>query len=319
MLHIPGEAPKVFQQSIDAFLQELRAAGRSRDTIRGYGWHLYRFARWLENERQAHTLADVTRENALAWISNLWEHYQPSTIKQSGQALRAWVRWLYARGEIDKNFAKEIPVPHVGISPQRTLTTAEVRRLFAVCDSSTPKGARDIAIMAVLLDTGLRASELIRLRLEDWQESTRKIMVLGKGRKKASVWCSVECAEHLQRWLAHRSKIAKPEEDHLFVAVGGYTPGKALTRRGLRVILQKLGKQAQVEDVHPHAFRRTFAVMALQAGVPTRVLQIMGRWEDLKMVERYSQALLAEQVWKTVQGQGKSPLALIGQDKQHGK
>jgi len=311
MVHIPGKAPEKFRQPIDAFLQELRAIGRSNYTIRAYGWHLYRFARWLEDERQARTLADVTRDNALAWMGHLWEHYQPSTIKQGGQALRAWVRWLHARGEIDRNFAKEIPVPHVGISPQRTLTVAEVKRLFAACNPSTPKGARDIAIMAVLLDTGLRSKELVGLRVEDWQESTRRITVLGKGRKKAAVWCSAECAQHLHRWLMYRSTIAEPDEDHLFVSVGGNTPGRALTQRGLRKLLRQLGRRAQVEGVHPHAFRRTFAVMVLQAGVPTRVLQIMGRWENLEMVERYSQALLAEQAWKAVQRQGKSPLMLI--------
>ncbi len=317
MLHIPGEAPgAAFRRSIDTFLLELQATGRSPDTIRGYGWHLYRFARWLENERQVHTLAGITRENAFAWMGSLWERYQPGTIKQGGQALRAWVRWLHANGEISEDFAKEIPIPRVGISPQRTLTTAEVKRLFAICDPSTPKGARDIAIMAILLDTGLRASELINLRLEDWEEHTRRITVFGKGRKKASVWCSSKCAEHLQQWLVCRPQVARPEEGHLFVAIGGHTPGKALTRRGLGAILQKLGKRAGVEKVHPHAFRRTFAVIALQAGVSTRVLQIMGRWEDLKMVERYSQALLAEQVWKSIQGQGKSPLAVIEQDKQ---
>jgi len=175
--------------------------------------------------------------------------------------------------------------------------------------SRYPKGARDLAIMAVLLDTGLRASELINLKLRDWEEDRQRLSVLGKGRRKAFVWCSPECASFIRHWLRFRPQVARPDEEHLFVAIGGYTPGMALTPRGLRLILHKLGKAAQVEHVHPPAFRRSFAVMTLRAGVPTRVLQIMGRWKDLKMVERYSQMLLAEEAWQMAQG--KTPLALL--------
>jgi len=309
MIRIPGQAPHYLRPQIDAFLQEIKARGFSAHTLRGYGWHLYRFACWLETEQGAKTLSGVTRENTLIWISNMWERYQPSTIKQGAQALRAWVRWLHQRGMLPKDFAREIPVPKVIISPQRTLNPNEVKRLFDVCDPNTAKGARDLAIMAVLIDTGLRAGELVWLHLDDWDDVQRRITVLGKGRRKSYVWCSVECTRHIRRWLQHREKVANPDEDRLFVAIGGHTPGKALTTRGLRLILGKLGKAAQVEHVHPHAFRRSFTVMALQAGVPTRVLQIMGRWQDLNMVERYSQALLAEEAWKMARG--KTPLALL--------
>ena len=282
MIHIPGEAPRYLRSQIDTFLQEIRAQGFSAHTLRGYGWHLYRFARWLEKEHGVKTISEgVTRAHALTWIGSMWERYQPSTIKQGAQALRAWVRWLHRQGVLPQDFSHEIPVPKVGISPQRTLKPDEVKRLFNACDSDTPKGARDLAIMAVLLDTGLRAGELVRLRLRDWDAEQRRITVLGKGRRKAYVWCSVECAAYIRRWLQFRTEVADPEEDHLFVAIGGYTPGKALTTRGLRLILKKLGQEAKVDHVSPHAFRRSFAVMTLQAGVPTRVLQIMGRWQDL--------------------------------------
>lgn len=313
MVHIPGEAPQYLRPQIDAFLQELRARGFSVHTLRGYGWHLYRFARWLESEQGVKSPAQgVTRENILAWIGAMWEHYQPSTIKQGAQALRAWVHWLCQQEVLPKDFSRDIPVPKVGISPQRTLKPEEVKHLFDVCNPDTPKGARDLAMMAVLLDTGLRASELIQLRLSDWDAKQRRITVLGKGRRKAYVWCSVRCSSYIQRWLRFRAEVAHSDENHLFVAIGGYTPGKALTARGLRLILWKLGKAAQVDHVHPHAFRRSFTVMTLQAGVPTRVLQIMGRWQDLKMVERYSQALLAEEAWKMAQG--KTPLALLQEE-----
>lgn len=305
MVRIPGPAPTTFKPLIDEFLLEFRASGRSPHTIRAYGWHLYHFAIWLE-EQGISRMEDWGREHILEWFSVLWQHFQPPTMRQSAFALRAWVRWLAQRG-LKPNFADEIPSPKAAMTPQRTFTLEEIRKLFQACDPNTPRGARDLALMAVMLETGLRASEVISLRVQDWNRQKGTLLVQGKGRRKDVVRCSAEGIFYLENWLRFRDDVAQPNEDALFVSIGGLTPGRPLTPDGLRVILRKIGERAGVPGVHPHAFRRTFTVLLLKAGVPTRILQVLGRWRDLRMVERYSQALMVEEAWEAVKD--KTPLS----------
>ena len=306
-VHIPGPTPAYFKECIDEFLLELRAAGRSYHTIRGYGYHLYRFARWLEDQG-IQRMEDWGKREALRWMNSLWDRLEPTTIKQAAQALRAWVRWLAHQG-IKPNFAHEIPSPRPSMTPQRTFTLEEIRKLFQACDPNTPRGARDLALMAILLETGLRASEVISLRVSDWNGKDGTLLVQGKGRRKDVVRCSPDGISYLENWLRFRDEIAQPDVESLLVSVGGLTPGRPLTQNGLRVILRRIGQKAGVPGVHPHAFRRTFTVLLLKAGVPTRILQVLGRWRDLRMVERYSQALMAQEAWETVKD--KSPLHLL--------
>ncbi len=310
VVHIPGPSPQRFRGLVDTFLEELRAQGKSAHTIRAYGWHLYRFTRWLEGQGILET-SHWGEPEALRYLSTLWDVFQPSTIKQSVAAIRAWVRWLRHKGFIKEDFSRYLPVPKVEPSPQRTLSLEEIRRLFSVCPQNIPRGARDLALMALLLETGLRAGEIVRLRLSDWDEKRRTFRVRGKGGRIDLVKCSPECTHYLRNWLRFREDVAEPDVQHFFVSVGGLTRGRPLTTRGLRIILKKIGDQAGVPGVHPHAFRRSFAVILVKNGVPTRTLQVVGRWKDLDMVERYTQVLTAVDTWDEIAG--KTPLATLKQ------
>ena len=95
-----------------------------------------------------------------------------------------------------------------------------------------------------------------------------------------------------------RVRLARSGVDEVFVFIGGTTPRKKLTTRGLCIILRKLGQRAGIEDVSPHAFRRAFACLATKTGAPGRVLKDMGWWSDIKMVELYIQALDATQLFR---------------------
>jgi len=114
----------------------------------------------------------------------------------------------------------------------------------------------------------------------------------------------------LRVWLEVRPAL--PGIGAFFVSVGGTTPCRSLTTRGLRIILKKLGEKAGVLDVSPHAFRRSFACIATEAGASSRVLQMCGRWEDIRMVERYTQALQAARLYQRY-----SPMTFI--EKTNGK
>jgi integrase len=110
-----------------------------------------------------------------------------------------------------------------------------------------------------------------------------------KGGREAFGYFGASTGRRLRSWLEVR--VAAVGVGTVFVSVGGNTPGRPLTTRGLRSALRRLGDRAGVADVSAHAFRRSFACIMTEAGAPGRVVQLAGRWSNLQMVERYTQAM----------------------------
>ena len=121
------------------------------------------------------------------------------------------------------------------------------------------------------------------------------LSVVGKGDREAKALFGPETAALLEEWIGVRngwlSEQGLSDPDTVFVALGGLTPGKPLTTDGLRKVLLRLGEEAGVARVSPHAFRRAFATLIVVNGASTRLAQVLGRWSDVGMVERYTQAL----------------------------
>ena len=92
--------------------------------------------------------------------------------------------------------------------------------------------------------------------------------------------------------------VAVAGEEAVFTSVGGNTPGRALTTRGLRTILRNRGDKLNISGVSPHAFRRGLAVIATLAGAPSRAVQAAGRWGNIREVERYTSSWQARALYE---------------------
>jgi site-specific recombinase XerD len=141
---------------------------------------------------------------------------------------------------------------------------------------------RNRAIILLLLDTGLRASELVGLLGCDVDMRNRRIHVVnGKGDKDRLLPFSANTAQAIQRYLMTRADDSM--NDPLFVTLDGF----ALDRISLRRTLHRLGQRAGVADVHPHRFRHTFAIQFLRNGGNMYVLQMLLGHSTLEMCRKY--------------------------------
>lgn len=291
---------------IDAALEEycdsLQQEGKSPQTIFIYRWNLERMINWLDSQGYCH-LADINRRIIRKWGASLWSRWQAATVKTAVCAARSFLRWAESEGLCPPGLFEALEVPTIPRKIQRTLTAEEVLAIMRACDTSTPKGRRDLAIVCMLTDPGLRAGELCRLRLADLSLAQREAVITVKGGRQEMAYFGHYTTACLTTWLADRDEIAGPGVDTVFVSIGGTTPGQPLTTRGLRIVVKRLGERAGVRGVCPHAFRRAFATLATEAGAPSRLVQGMGRWSDIKMVEVYSRALRIKQ-----QAQGYFPI-----------
>ena len=161
--------------------------------------------------------------------------------------------------------------------------------LLAACPP-TPVGRRDRAIILVLLDTGIRCSELAQLRLGDFDATTQRIRVRhGKANKQRVVAFAERCAAAVELYFEERGRLPGP----LFVAAsdgsGRLTASATgLRPNGIKQMLRRLGRRAGVHKVHAHRFRHTFATWAIEHDARELDVQYLLGHASPDMVRRYS-------------------------------
>lgn len=198
------------------------------------------------------------------------------------RTLQQLFRFLVDEEVIETNpFAKMKP-PVVPEQPVPLLTAEEVGRLLGVCKGRSFEAMRDTALIRLLLDTGLRCSELVGIGLDDIDFTARTITVTGKGRRDRTVVFGDKPAEALRRYLRARSMHSQKDSPALFVG-----PKGPLTDSGVRQLLERRGNQALVPGVHPHRFRHQYAHDWMSAGGNETDLMRLAGWRSRAMVARY--------------------------------
>lgn len=201
------------------------------------------------------------------------------TVRDYHNILRTFFHWLVAEGELPDNPMQRIPSPVSRPDQIQPFTREESLAIIGAARlDKHPK--RALAIVLTLLDTGLRASELVALQLQDLNLTLRRARVTGKGDKRRTVVFSERCARALLGYL----RTEQTNDDCVFAGTRG-----PLTRSGLLQITTAIGDAAGVPHAHPHRFRHTFAVEFLRAGGDVFTLQALLGHTHLQMTQRYVQ------------------------------
>ena len=199
-------------------------------------------------------------------------------------AAQKYIRWAYG----DTHPALSAKLKRIQGKPQRALDEKTTLLLLASFDRYTVKGARDLAICSLALDTGLRASELCRLQIADLNLTLCNLQVIVKGGHWAAAVFSPQTAAHLDHWLQYRPKTRSTT-----VFVNSMT-GKTLSPEGLFNVVKYWGILLGIK-LSPHDLRRTFACLSTQLmKAPERILMEGGRWQNTAMILRYTRTLKLE-------------------------
>ncbi len=283
----------------DEFLAE---HNYSDATVTCYTRHLRLLHAWLDQENLE--LRDMTPGRFLAYLKTR-ETWGRSIRYQALNAMRAYVRWRFG----EEHPALRARLKHGAISPQRTLSEEEVEKLLGHLASrahstrlrkiityteetrANPKAVRDLALVSMLLDTGYRSAEIVRVAIGDLNLERLTCTALVKGGKYRTAMLSPVTRDRIVEWLSIRpqSRI-----DTLFVSIGGGKPSMPLTPSGLRVIFRVMAREVGIPHYSPHSFRRTMATLAIKNGASTRLTQLLGGWSSPELVERYTQSLSPE-------------------------
>ena len=294
----------VLRTLMDEFLLAGQANGWSPLTVRQYERHLAWLAGWLE-EHGATALEDVTRSLLRRWLAAQRERWSPATCKVAVTVLHSWLRFCEEEGYGGGSLVSAVKTPRVPETVQRAVDRHEVEALLHACEEPAASGLtpaqgeaarlRNAAIVAVLFDSILRASELCGLDVGEVYLDRLRLAVHRKGGKEQLVRFSDRTGEYLAAWLGVRDGFAAAGVAALFVSITGNTPGQRLTGNGLRIVIKRLGERAGVAGLSPHAFRRGGTVQAIELGAPNRMVQLHGGWSKEQMVTVYSRTLMADE------------------------
>jgi integrase/recombinase XerD len=273
-------------------------------TIEWYRQKLAHFCFVLQEEYDITTLNKVTVTHLRLFVEHMKETrsdennpFKPTngdatirdvTVKGYVQVIKSFFTWCVREELLKKNPAMNLDNPKVSRYVIKTFTEEQIKAMVEVCDLGTMVGFRDYTIMMLLLDTGIRASELCGLTMDRVYLSVMDhafVKVMGKGRKEREVGISTEVAECLWKYIHVHRKPKERGEQRLFINLFG----APLTLAGVEQMLQEVAKRATITGVRvsPHTFRHTFARMFLENGGDVYKLSLLLGHSSVAVTENY--------------------------------
>ena len=169
----------------------------------------------------------------------------------------------------------------------RSLNKSERTKLYSSCSQDkTPSGKRDHAVIALMLATGIRRSEVTSINIDDYDARTGALTIQsGKGNKQRSVHLNTKSRQVVRQWLMARG--IKPGSLFNPIAKTGAIMNKALSSQTVYDIIKQRSEQAKIEHVRPHDLRRTFVTQLLDAGVDINTTRQLVGHSDIQTTARY--------------------------------
>ena len=247
------------EKFINSFLSAKEIEGCSQRTISYYKENIQRLISKLEKP-----IKGITTEDIRNYLSNYKEtnNCGSVTIDNIRRVFSSFFAWLEDEDYIIKSPVRRIHKVKTASIIKETFTDENIEKMRDEC-----KNIRNLAIIELLISTGMRVGELVNLNIEDINFEDRSCIVQGKGNKQREVYFDARTKIHLMQYL----NIRKDNNKALFVSKN--KPHQRLSISGIELIVRKIGIKTDVNRVHPHKFRRTLATMAIDKGMPIEQVQ----------------------------------------------
>jgi site-specific recombinase XerD len=272
---------------LTSYERYLQASATKDVSIVTYLNHLVAFGRYL-SWQQCSRISDVTQELIRDFLILSSKTHSPFTVKLQFNIIRIFFHWLVREGELERDPTARLRVPKVPDVDRSPVTEDEIIALLKACEGNEYEQRRDMAIIRLLLDSGMRIGELVNIKLAhiDMTRDHNSIRVFGKGDQFRDVPFGRKTALAIDRYLRKRIEHKQADNEYLWLsAVGG------LSRSGVRRLIETRATQAGIPvHLHPHLFRHTFAHLWLNDGGQEGDLRAIGGWRS-DVMRKYGKKL----------------------------
>jgi site-specific recombinase XerD len=288
-----GKSPRTveyYRENLRRFLWYAEKQGWCDDLRLLTGWQIKEFLGYVGSETHRWGLDGNGSESSQHKASY-------STVHHYFVALSCFFNWV-----IQEGFSRENPMAHIKVAKPKPrviipYSHEEIRKMLAVCDYDYQHNAkflasRNEAMILVLLDSGIRLSELVGITLDDIDTTKGWLKIRGKGRKERIVRIGKAAQKAIWRYLVYRPQNGRRE---LWLT----EEGKPLDSSGVQSMVKRLKERAGVGGAGSiHRFRHTFALDFLRVDKNVFNLQYLLGHSDLDMVRRYTATLGMEDALK---------------------
>jgi integrase/recombinase XerD len=273
---------------LDSFVAFLRAErGLSPHTVEAYARDIVVYIKGLQ-DAGIKDVRSIVSDHFRGHLSQLIKGgLSKRSAARHASAVRAFHRFLLEEGICGADPTEEVEIPRGPSRLPTFLTLEQVDALLMAPAMKTIAGARDKAMLETLYATGLRVSELVKLRVEDVNFESAYLVTLGKGQKERMVPVGSQALQCIKAYLKEgREALLKGRRSRaLFVT----SRGAGFTRVGFWKLLKRYAQQAGLAGpISPHKLRHSFATHLLERGADLRVVQAMLGHADLSTTQIYT-------------------------------
>jgi site-specific recombinase XerD len=273
----------------ESFERALKASNRAPRTISIYTGVVRRFSEFLSERGMPTNVEAIAREHVESWIVHLVETRSANTAATAFRSLKVFFGWLHEEGEITRNPMERMRVPTVPEIPVPVLSDEELKALLKACEGPSLESRRDMALIRLLIDSGMRLAEISALRVEDLDFEQGVALVTGKGRRPRAAVFGRKTAQALDRYLRARARHRYADLAGLWIGNKGVLHHASIGR-----IIASRGRQAGIPDLHSHVFRHTFAHRWRTGGGGDDELMRLVGWRSRSMLHRYGSSAADE-------------------------
>lgn len=264
---------------LPSWQRSLKARNLAARTISSYMESARLFNDWVGNL----SVGEITQQHVEDYLGETLERTSAGHCATQYRRLAQFWRWALEEGEVDESPMRRVRPPAVPEQPTPIIDEQTIRALLAACEGPRFEDRRDHALVRVLLDTGVRASELAGLRVQDVDLDFQVAVVMGKGRRMRSVPFGAATTAALDRYLRSRRHHKHAEDDALWLGSKG-----RLSTSGMTQLVERRCNKAGVKPIGLHRFRHQFAHTWLAAGGQESDLMRLAGWRSPEMVRRYA-------------------------------
>lgn len=277
-----------WKQAISDYKYYLRIErGLSVNSVENYGLDIQKLVNYLEQHNIQSPPTVIDLETLQSFIYEAAKSLSVRSQARLISGLKSFFNYLVFEDYRADDPTALIETPRLGRKLPNTLTIEEIDSLILSINLSTPEGERNRCMVETLYSCGLRATELISLKISELYFKEGFIRVLGKGNKQRFVPIAPSAIKYINIYRSEiRSHMAikKGHEDILFLN----RRGSQLTRAMLFTIIKNAAKKAGIKKtISPHTFRHSFATHLLQNGADLRAIQQMLGHQSITTTEIY--------------------------------
>jgi integrase/recombinase XerD len=259
--------------------------GLAKNSLSAYASDLRHFGHWLADQQL--DLERVERINIVKYFQWLrGAGISARSVARALAAIRGLFRFLVAERHLKKDPTENLENPKLWSTLPKSLQPDEVEALLAAPDRTTTDGLRDAAMLELLYATGLRVSELIKVRVDEVVLDAGFLRTIGKGSKERIVPFGDTARDVMVEYAEKsRPELDKYADPHLFLS----RLGRPMSRQAFWMKITRYAREAGVKShISPHVLRHAFATHLLENGADLRSVQMMLGHADISTTQIYT-------------------------------